>query len=1111
MSQIESPHHPFITQATAILFPRIWSVKDRQELLMQAFFTANRWILGQIEVDGSADIFATHCLQVLLERDCSLVEHLLMTVYRSEGETTRTAIDHLLIALHDLCANQPPTPFSSPQPIDLTHETGGNHHPTVFISYADEDRLSAERLHHDLARHGHACFLARSRQKEDEWLAATAEGLSQSYAVIVVVGNRTRQDRWVQVELLAALDKRKQIIPFLVEAYPLPVCLPEDIPTILGYVDYDASLAQLLKRLPTPPTTATTSWTSLDPHLIHRATELVYMDQLKLAELKHVAQYTRLSGTAQRQRTQSGRLTLQPIVARPEFIHRPWRQAEGSPLVVHRFEDAVSELKAIRRAILLGEPGAGKTTTLYRLAADLIDTALLDSSAPIPLMVRLGTWVEETEPFGVFLSRSVGELAEGLESRLKRNRAVLLLDGLNEIPAHQQANKYRQLDQFLARFPELMVVVSCREQDYPADRQLSLDRVTISPLDPVRVHEFIHNYLDPLYGAAAGDALFWQLAGAKASQTYQRFIGDKGEQIDDPFTTFWLVQTLPDNLKWGWSNDNNYYWENWLRDRAYPASLLLLAFNPYLLFMLLDVYQAHGRVLPANRGQLFDQFVATLLVRERLLGWDTQTHTVVRLPQGETLLARLSALALAMQKQRGENEASAGALTALSRDKTSPFLDEGQQYQAVSANLVTVGADVRFTHQLLQEYFAARAMRSYLQGQAATGETRLSVSSIWQSVTGETRLSAPAIWRPDRWWQPTNWEEATILLAGLYDNDCTPVIDWLAEANPELAARCMSESGAYTPDETKKRWRERWLTRLTDVRKEPDIRARAAVGRALGRVYLADGTLLDNRPGVGIVIRDGMKIPDLAWGEAVPAGTYTVGGDKDAARSFDQHQVPIPRAYRLARYPITYAQFACFIEAPDVNDPRWWDGMPAEQEVYGTVYPLREWSDQAFPFGNHPRENVSWYQAVAFCRWLSDKLGYVVELPHETEWEVAARYLDGRLFPWGNEFDASKANTSEGQASIGQTSAVGLYPQGVHKKLGLYDLIGNVWEWCQNKYGDPNEVSVDDSGGWRVLRGGSWYNLQSYARAASRGDGHPFARFDDVGFRVVCRPPSHDH
>ncbi|MBK9054808.1 MAG: TIR domain-containing protein [Chloroflexi bacterium] len=257
-------------------------------------------------------------------------------------------------------------------------ETGGNHRPTVFISYADEDRLSAERLHHDLARHGHACFLAQSRQKEDEWLAATAEGLSQSYAVIVVVGNRTRQDRWVQVELLAALDKRKQIIPFLVGAYPLPVCLPEDIPTILGYADYDASLTQLLKRLPTPPTTATTSWTSLDPHLIHRAAELVYMDQLKLAELKHVAQYT---------------------------------------------------------------------------------------------------------------------------PRLSGNRAVLLLDGLNEIPAHQHAQKYRQLDQFLARFPELIVVVSCREQDYPADRQLTLDRVTISPLDPVRVHEFIHNYLDPLHGA----------------------------------------------------------------------------------------------------------------------------------------------------------------------------------------------------------------------------------------------------------------------------------------------------------------------------------------------------------------------------------------------------------------------------------------------------------------------------------------------------------------------------------------------------------------------------------------------------------------------------------
>ncbi|MBK7918074.1 MAG: SUMF1/EgtB/PvdO family nonheme iron enzyme [Chloroflexi bacterium] len=431
-------------------------------------------------------------------------------------------------------------------------------------------------------------------------------------------------------------------------------------------------------------------------------------------------------------------------------------------------------------------------------------------------------------------------------------------------------------------------------------------------------------------------------------------------------------------------------------------------------------------------------------------------------------------------------------MTALPFDVVAGILDERQRYQAASANLLALGDEVRFTHQLLQEYFVARAMRERIfPGSAGVSP-----------AVGETpSLLARDIWQPKNWWEPTNWEEATILLAGLYSDDCTDVLMWLAETQPELAARCIVESGAHTPDETKLRLREMWLPRLTDLKRDPDARARAAVGRALGRIALEDGTPLDNRPGVGFVLRNGLKIPDIAWGEEVPAGKYTIGGDKKAFRNFDKRPVTISYPYRLARYPVTNAQFACFVAAPDFGDGRWWRGLPDKERQIDNPY---------FPYANGPRERVSWYQAVAFCRWLSDKLGYTVELPHEYEWEVAARWPDNRLYPWGNEFDAAKANTVEGDR-VGEPTVVGLYPHGANSKLNLYDLSGNVWEWCRNKYETPDDEGIDDSDAWRVLRGGSFINLADNARAAYRNYNVPGNRSDYSGFRlvVVRRSPSH--
>ncbi|MCP5097209.1 MAG: SUMF1/EgtB/PvdO family nonheme iron enzyme, partial [Chloroflexi bacterium] len=231
--------------------------------------------------------------------------------------------------------------------------------------------------------------------------------------------------------------------------------------------------------------------------------------------------------------------------------------------------------------------------------------------------------------------------------------------------------------------------------------------------------------------------------------------------------------------------------------------------------------------------------------------------------------------------------------------------------------------------------------------------------------------------------------------------------------------------------------------------------------RLLAGDALAQQLIGDKREGVSTIVKNGVEIPDIAWGKNVSAGTYAVGGDADAFRGFDQKEIVISQAFQLARYLITYGQFQCFLDADDFTDTRWWEGMPANEKEEG---------EQRFPIANRPRERVSWYQAIAFCRWLSDKLEEEVDLPHEHEWEVAARHPDGRFYPWGNAFDAGKANTDE--TGLNQTTAVGIFADGVNPALNLYDLSGNVWEWCCNKYKNPDDVSVDQSGDMRTLRGG---------------------------------------
>jgi formylglycine-generating enzyme required for sulfatase activity len=154
---------------------------------------------------------------------------------------------------------------------------------------------------------------------------------------------------------------------------------------------------------------------------------------------------------------------------------------------------------------------------------------------------------------------------------------------------------------------------------------------------------------------------------------------------------------------------------------------------------------------------------------------------------------------------------------------------------------------------------------------------------------------------------------------------------------------------------------------------------------------------------------------------------------------------------------------------------------------------------------NYPITGVSWNDAKAYCEWLSQKTGKTYRLPTEAEWEYAAR---GGSKSVGYKYSGS--NNIDEVAWYDGNSGSKTHPVGQKKanELGIYDMSGNVWEWCGDWYGSYSSSSQTNpigaaSGSNRVFRGGSWYFIAIYCRSANRDDSTPDTRNGSIGFRLV--------
>ena len=274
----------------------------------------------------------------------------------------------------------------------------------------------------------------------------------------------------------------------------------------------------------------------------------------------------------------------------------------------------------------------------------------------------------------------------------------------------------------------------------------------------------------------------------------------------------------------------------------------------------------------------------------------------------------------------------------------------------------------------------------------------------------------------------------------------------------------------------------------------------------------------------------------------VPEGPFLMGSDPEQDPMADkdevpQHKVVLP-TYYIGRYPVTVAQFRAFVEAGGYE--------PRDPESLRGV-------------DNHPVVHMTWHDALAYCRWLTEVLreeashrvtespGHplgeaerrfweglangelVITLPSEAEWEKAARGglmvrvagatgqsplqsnpNPARVYPWGNEPDPNRVNYQD--TGIGTTSAVGCFPGGA-SPYGVEELSGNVWEWTRSLYReypyDPEDGREDLEAPpdvLRVLRGGSFFNVAWLVRCAVRNWSNPYSRRRYYGFRVVASP-----
>lgn len=731
---------------------------------------------------------------------------------------------------------------------------------------------------------------------------------------------------------------------------------------------------------------------------------------------------------------------------------------------------ALEALAAHPRLVLLGDPGGGKSTFVNHLAylcagAHLGEEAgwqaRLDNLFPAPLLplrVIVRRWSSRLRANGTAgaelvyaaLMEETKLERDALLQRLNAPDTLVLLDGLDEAPPadpnNPPSNNSEVLDRrrtivesveaFCDERPACRVLVTCRVKPYETKAyQLSEIRpFTLAELDAPRVERFLGRW----YG---------EMARTGSSST-QKAEADR-EQLQSA-----------------------------LKRRG---DLQEMAATPLLLTMLARVNARSG--LPDNRADLYHECVEQLLweweaakSQDGGQGGGERTGLVDLLNAEGAGLKRgdlervLWEMTFAAHAQSGAETADLPAASLRQKlASVHPKADAGWAWAnrvvrlmaERSGLLVDTGVGTfTFPHRTFQEYLAARWLLE--QEDCPQRAALLAESDKWREVI----LLACGYATSNSAYNKT--QAILFELIGDYDltseGDCLRLLTagqgWL-EFGPHRAVGATGER--------LKREMPPLLTRLMQSRDVPP----------------------KQRLEAGLILADLHILPD----------------DLDEFVELPPTEA-VPYAFKIGKYPVTNAQYRRFVEAGGYDEGQlWWtEEAVAELDRFASDWRAGPggWDYLDFNRGTQPVFGISWYETVAYCTWLSGELrrqGRIgtdqgVRLPSEAEWERTARSSHGQDYPWGDDFDPGRANTSE--SNLDQTSPVHQYPDGVTPD-GVWDLAGNALEWT----GD-----VDRDG--RVpLCGGLFSVGANEATASARGYGYSRRRNYLVGFRVVVVPISY--
>ena len=790
-------------------------------------------------------------------------------------------------------------------------------------------------------------------------------------------------------------------------------------------------------------------------------------------------------------------------------------------------QEALSSPEA-HRAVVLGDPGAGKSTMVDYLVGD----ALRDETGPLPVHIRLSE-ITADNTYGMWAG--VLEVHGGddvnpdhwteLDEALKADGGLLLFDGLDEVAADAVPRALADIIAAGQTYPKAQVVVTCRSYDYyltSPERQLPSE-FTKWRLLPFTLDDML-SYVDKWYEALGA----------------LKFISAADER----------KRNLQDSLR-------------------NSPELEALAATPLLLALMALVHTTEGE-LPSARSVLYHKAVAHLLADTPQWRARFVTETI-RLEEMFTI-----ATEVAFEVQSREAESTAGkrfvGLTIremddiVSSDLSRRGLDDQDHFRFRNAVDARVRRIIQSNGLLVEQsaghfHFAHRSLQEFLAG-------------AYLLNGADYPLGLQLAGQP-------NWHEPFVLMAGYGSKEArslfflTKFIEDLAAGTskslegPLLAGEMLAEIGKDTlrshrferlvdreGAEEVPLW-QRIIENLNSALVGPlDVPTRISVLQVLGR--LGDPRFVDEHgqptslvdrlvslPSIRLTIGDDGRVRPRAKSELVetaPARVVSIA--------------PI----KASPFLVTNLEFRRFLESDGYSTDRWWlpDGLrwlsgdpefatkleastvawidrdyKAEldmgrfrmEDVVSDAAAMSRprlepfyWRNARYNESNQPVVGINWWEANAYCAWMTEELqgkgrigaGEQVRIPNEWEWERLARGRnDHRAFPWGSDEDTTdRAHTRFDGLDLDAATPVGAFPLGCTAD-GLFDVAGNVWEWTSSRaapmsvHHDRNRHQVGEVTDV-VVRGGSWFSdVDGAVRCGYRGIDLPQNVYYDVGMRVI--------